>query len=101
MHLRAAEKLYSGDLLELEASEPWFAAQARHLQELYVFALESLGEMALESGDFSTAQQYALLVRNIAPESANGIRLRERLAFARPDVLAHRKPTQKPRLRHA
>lgn len=102
MHLRAAEKLYSGDLLELEAPEPWFAVHARHLQELYVFALECLGDMALENGDFSTAQQYALRVRNIAPDSANGILLRERLAFLHPaDAIAHRKPAAKAHLRHA
>jgi hypothetical protein len=59
MHFRAAEKLYAGDLLELESAEPWFAEAAQSLREQSAFVLEQLAEIAERRGEYSAARQYA------------------------------------------
>lgn len=83
MHYRAAEKLYSGRLLEFEASEPWFEAQARLLHERFVILLERVSEIALEHQDAVEAQQYALRARTAAPESPSVTALLARVEGAR------------------
>lgn len=80
MHYRAAQKLYLGPLLPFEASEPFFAAQANLMQERYVLALERLGDMAFDEGQYVEAQQYAHLARSVAPEQPGVLRLLEKLA---------------------
>lgn len=83
MHYRAAEKLYAGRLLEFEAAEPWFAAQARLLEDRYVLVLERLSEMALEDGDHLLAREYALRANGIAPGQPAITSLLARLEAAR------------------
>lgn len=82
MHYRAAEKLYEGRLLEFEASEEWFVAQARLLHERYVILLERLAEIALERQEQQPAQQYALRARSAAPDSPSITGLLARIELA-------------------
>lgn len=81
MHYRAAEKLYAGRLLEFEASESWFAAHSRALQERYLLLLERLGDMAFEQEEYLQAQQYARRAQAIQPDLPGIVALIERLAF--------------------
>jgi DNA-binding SARP family transcriptional activator len=60
-HFRAAERLYSGDLLEHEGAAPWAEQYIRKFREQYMFALECLAVFALEhDNDCTTAQRYAM-----------------------------------------
>ena len=79
MHYRAAEKLYAGGLLDFEASEPWFATQARLLRDRYTMLLERLGEMAFEAGDLNAALQYAQRGRAMEPDQPGILQLLERV----------------------
>lgn len=80
MHYRAAEKLYSGRLLEFEASEPWFEAQARRMHERYASIAQRAAEIALASNERRDAQQLALRARAAAPDSADAAMLVARVA---------------------
>lgn len=82
MHYRAAEKLYAGGLLDFEASEPWFATQARLLRDRYVMLLERLGEIAFEADDLSVALEYAQRARALEPEQPSIVHLLDRVRRA-------------------
>lgn len=83
MHYRAAEKLYSGRLLEFEVVEPWFETQARLLHERFVILLERVSEIALDRLDQSEAKHYAMRARAAAPESTSAAALMLRVDAAR------------------
>jgi DNA-binding SARP family transcriptional activator len=83
MHYRAAEKLYDGGLLEFEAFEPWFGAQARALHERFVIALERLADLALEQRAYDDAQHYAQRARSAAPDAPSVATLFSKIEAAR------------------
>jgi Bacterial transcriptional activator domain len=66
-HYQAAEKIYAGRLLEDDAPEPWFAAQAVTLDDRFAVVLERLAEAAYESGDIKHAAEYAYRAKLINP----------------------------------
>jgi DNA-binding SARP family transcriptional activator len=82
MHYRAAERLYTGPLLEFETPEPWFAQQAQALHERYVGTLEHLSEIALDSGAVRDALVYAQMASSAAPENADVVKLLQRATRA-------------------
>ena len=83
MHYRAAEKIYDGGLLEFEAFEPWFGAQARALHERFVIAIERLAELALEQDALDDARQYAQRARTAAPDAPSVANLFARIESVR------------------
>lgn len=83
MHYRAAEKLYDGGLLEFEAAEPWFSAQAHALHERFVIVLERLADLALEQAAFDEAHQYALRARSASPDAPSVASLISKIDSAR------------------
>jgi SARP family transcriptional regulator, regulator of embCAB operon len=60
-HYQKAVELYRGSLFEDDSTGDWYLAEQRHLNELYLQALESLGEIYLDLGDLASAQQFAQL----------------------------------------
>lgn len=84
MHYRAAERLYAGALLEFEGAEEWFTAHTRALEEQYLLLLERLGDMALEEGQYITAQQYAQRAQVLQRDLPGVVQLVEKIAAARP-----------------
>ena len=57
-HYRAAENLYSGELLSGDYPEPWYAARAAMYRALYVGALERLADLHAEIGDLPQNRKY-------------------------------------------
>jgi DNA-binding SARP family transcriptional activator len=56
-----AVELYRGSLFEDDSTGDWYLAEQRHLNELYLQALESLGEIYLDLGEAASAQEFARL----------------------------------------
>src|SRR5579862_177466 len=74
-HYEAAEKIYAGRLLEDDAPEKWFAAQAAALDDRFAVVLERLAEAAYESGDIKHAAEYAYRAKLIHPDQPHLARL--------------------------
>jgi DNA-binding SARP family transcriptional activator len=60
-HYRAAVKLYRGQLFEDDLSGDWYLTEQRHLNELYLQALESLGKIHFELGELTSAKHFGQL----------------------------------------
>ena len=58
-HYRAAESLYSGELLAGEYPEPWYVPRAEMFKSLYVAVLERLSEYHADAGHARQAREYA------------------------------------------
>lgn len=56
-----AVELYRVLLFEDDPTSDWYLAEQRNLNELYLQALESLGEIYLDLGELASAQQFAQL----------------------------------------
>ncbi len=69
-HYRAAEALYSGELLLGEYPEPWYAARTEMYRSLYVAVLERIGEYLYDAGRRNEAQEYAERARRSSLQSA-------------------------------
>jgi hypothetical protein len=57
-HYRAAENLYSGELLSGDYPEPWYVARAAMYRALYIGALERLTDLYAEIGDIAQSRKY-------------------------------------------
>jgi DNA-binding SARP family transcriptional activator len=57
-HYRAAENLYSGELLCGDYPEPWYMARAAMYGALYIGILERLTDLHTEIGDASQSRKY-------------------------------------------
>jgi DNA-binding SARP family transcriptional activator len=60
-HYQRAVELYRGSLFEDDPTSDWYLVEERHLNELYLQALESLGEIHFDIGEPGSAQQFARL----------------------------------------
>lgn len=60
-HYQRAVKLYRGPLFEDDLNGGWYLAEQRHVTELYLQALESLGEIYFDLGDLASAESSARL----------------------------------------
>ena len=60
-HYQKAVNLYRGSLFEDDPTGDWYLAEQRHLNELYLQALESLGEIYFDLGEPVSAEQFAQL----------------------------------------
>ena len=60
-HYQKAVELYRGWLFEDDSTGDWYLTEQRHLNELYLQALESLGEIYLDLGDSASAQKFTQL----------------------------------------
>lgn len=58
---KRAIKLYRGPLFEDDLTGDWYLPEQRHLNELYLQALESLGEIYFGLGELSSAEFYGQL----------------------------------------
>lgn len=67
-HYGAAEKIYSGRLLEDDPSEPWFRTQAKSLEDRFALVLARLAESCYQSGDLKHAAEYAYRAKLIVPD---------------------------------
>jgi DNA-binding SARP family transcriptional activator len=54
-HYRRAIQLYRGPLFEDDLAGDWYLAEQRHLAELYLQALENLGEIYFDLGELASA----------------------------------------------
>jgi hypothetical protein len=66
-HYRAAEALYSGELLSGDYPEPWYAARAAMYAALYAGVLERIAEIHAENGRERFATEYAQRARSLRP----------------------------------
>jgi tetratricopeptide (TPR) repeat protein len=66
-HYRAAESLYSGELLSGEYPEPWYAPRAEMYKSLYIGVLERLAEHHADAGHARQARDYAERARELRP----------------------------------
>jgi DNA-binding SARP family transcriptional activator len=57
-HYQSAVWLYRGPLFEDDLSGDWYLAEQRHLNELHLQALESLGEIHFELGELTSAKHF-------------------------------------------
>ena len=80
VHYRAAEELYNGRLLDGDAPEPWFTAQAQILEEQYVIVLERLAQTAFDEGDMKSASDYAYRVQKVRPDATGLVKMLGRIA---------------------
>ena len=55
-HYQRAIELYRGPLFEDDLAGDWYLPEQRHLAELYLQALESLGEIYLDLGELASAE---------------------------------------------
>jgi DNA-binding SARP family transcriptional activator len=60
-YYQQAVGLYRGSLFEDDSAGDWYLAEQRHLNELYLQALESLGEIYLDLGEPASAKKLAQL----------------------------------------
>jgi len=65
-HFRAAEMLYSGELLSGEYPEPWYAPRAEMYKSLYGGLLERISEYHADAGHARQAREYADRARELA-----------------------------------
>ncbi len=77
-HYQMAVALYRGSLFEDDPTGDWYLAEQRHLNELYLQALESLGEIYLDLGEPAFAEQFAqlALARDPCCESVHRLLMR-------------------------
>ena len=77
-HYQKAAELYRGSLFEDDSTSDWYLAEQRHLNELYLQALESLGEIYLNLGDLASARKSAqlALARDLCCESVHRLLMR-------------------------
>ena len=77
-HYQKAAELYRGSLFEDDPVGDWYLAEQRHLNELYLRALESLGEIYLDVGEAGSAEQFAqlALARDSCCESIHRLLMR-------------------------
>jgi len=77
-HYQRAVELYRGLLFEDDPTSDWYLAEQRHLNELCLQALESLGEIYLDLGEPASAQQFAqlALARDLCCESVHRLLMR-------------------------
>ena len=77
---RAAEELYAGRLLDADAPEPWFIAQAQLLEDRYIIVLERLAQLAFDEGDMKGAADYAYRVQQLRPDSSGLVKMLGKIA---------------------
>jgi DNA-binding SARP family transcriptional activator len=77
-HYQKAVELYRGSLFEDDSTGDWYLAEQRHLNELYLQALENLGEIYLDLGQPVAAQKFAqlALARDPCCESVHRLLMR-------------------------
>jgi DNA-binding SARP family transcriptional activator len=77
-HYQKAVELYRGSLFEDDSTGDWYLAEQRHLNELYLQALEGLGEIYLDLGEPDSAQKFAqlALARDPCCESVHRLLMR-------------------------
>lgn len=77
-HYEKAVEWYRGSLFEDDSTGDWYLAEQRHLDELYLQALESLGEIYLDLGEPASVQKFAqlALVRDPCCESVHRLLMR-------------------------
>ena len=77
-HYQKAVELYRGSLFEDDCTGDWYLAEQRHLNELYLQALESLGEIYLDLGELAYAQKFAqlALAKDLCCESVHRLLMR-------------------------
>lgn len=77
-HYQKAVELYRGSLFEDDSTSDWYLAEQRHLNELYLQALERLGEIYLDLGEPAFAQEFAelALTRDPCCESVHRLLMR-------------------------
>ncbi len=78
-HYRAAEALYSGELLSGEYPEPWYAPRAEMYRAMYGGLLERIAEYHVEAGHPRHAREYAERARALRPGDPALDRLESRL----------------------
>jgi len=57
-HYQRTVELYRGPLFEDDISDDWYLTERRHLDELYMAALESVAWMYFDLGDFASAEYF-------------------------------------------
>jgi DNA-binding SARP family transcriptional activator len=57
-HYQAAVVLYRGPLFEDDPVGDWYLVEQRHLNDLYLEALESLGEIYFDLGELTSAERF-------------------------------------------
>lgn len=60
-HYQRAVQLYRGPLFEDDTAGEWYLSEQRHLNDLYLEALESLGKIYLDLGEIASAAKLGLL----------------------------------------
>ena len=77
-HYQKTVELYRGSLFEDDSTGDWYLAEQRQLNELYLQALESLGEIYLDLGEPASAQKFAqlALARDPCCESVHRLLMR-------------------------
>ncbi len=77
-HYQKAVELYRGSLFEDDPAGDWYLVEQRHLNELYLQALEGLGEIYFDLGESGSAQQFAqlALARDPCCESVHRLLMR-------------------------
>jgi DNA-binding SARP family transcriptional activator len=77
-HYQKALELYRGALFEDDSTGDWYLTEQRHLNELYLQALESLGDIYLDLGEPVSAQKFAqlALARDPCCESVHRLLMR-------------------------
>jgi SARP family transcriptional regulator, regulator of embCAB operon len=77
-HYQRAVELYRGSLFEDDSTGDWYLAEQRQLNELYLQALESLGEIYLDLGELASTQKFAqlALARDLCCESVHRLLMR-------------------------
>jgi DNA-binding SARP family transcriptional activator len=77
-YYQQAVGLYRGSLFEDDSTGDWYLAEQRHLNELYLQALESLGEIYLDLGEPASVKKLAqlALARDPCCESVHRLLMR-------------------------
>jgi DNA-binding SARP family transcriptional activator len=77
-HYQKAVELYRGSLFEDDPTGDWYLTEQRNLNELYLQALESLGEIYLDLGEPAYTEQLAqlALARDPCCESVHRLLMR-------------------------
>src|SRR5579875_3867805 len=66
-HYQRAVRLYRGPLFEDDISGDWYLPEQRHLSELHLEALESLGEIYFDLGELASAERFSQLALSSDP----------------------------------
>ena len=78
-HYEASEKIYAGRLYDEDAVEPWFAQNAKALEDRLGVILERLAEAMYAKGDLKHASEYAYRAKLIHPDQPGVLRLLTRI----------------------